>query len=60
MIWQTLKADDFETDIIEILREKCPELESHLKGLTRDDFSEVYLFFDYIYFLILYFPVKYR
>lgn len=47
MIWQTLKADDFETDIIEILREKCPELESHLKGLTRDDFSEVYLFFDY-------------
>lgn len=47
MLWQILKADDFETDIIEVLRENSSELDSLLTGLTRDDFSEVYLFFDY-------------
>lgn len=47
MLWKKLKADDFETDIIEVLREEHKDLEEQLAGLGRDDFSEVYLFFDY-------------
>jgi hypothetical protein len=47
MLWKKLKEDDFDTDIIEVLREEHKELEAQLAGLSRDDFSEVYLFFDY-------------
>ena len=47
MLWKKLKEDDFDTDIIEVLREEHKELEEQLAGLSRDDFSEVYLFFDY-------------
>lgn len=47
MLWKRLANDDFETDIIEILREDSEELEKTLVGLSRDDFSEVFLFFDY-------------
>lgn len=47
MLWKKLKADDFDTDIIEVLRESNKEICGQLMGLSRDDFSEVYLFFDY-------------
>lgn len=47
MLWKKLQADDFETDIIEVLRESSKELRKLLEGLSRDDFSEVFLFFDY-------------
>ena len=47
MLWKKLKADDFNTDIIEVLRESNKEIGKQLMGLSRDDFSEVYLFFDY-------------
>lgn len=47
MLWKRLKADDFDTDIIEVLRESNKEIRKQLMGLSRDDFSEVYLFFDY-------------
>ena len=47
MLWKQLKADDFDTDVIEVLRERNVEIEKQLMGLSRDDFSEVYLFFDY-------------
>lgn len=47
MIWKKLKKDDFDTDIIEVLREENEEIEKQLTGFQRDDFSEVYLFFDY-------------
>ena len=47
MLWKRLKEDDFDTDIIEVIREEHKELEEQLAGLSRDDFSEVYLFFDY-------------
>ncbi len=47
MLWKKLKEDEFDTDIIEILRESNHELREKLKGLSRVDFSEVYLFFDY-------------
>lgn len=47
MLWKKLKADEFDTDIIEVLRERNTEIRKQLTGLSRDDFSEVYLFFDY-------------
>lgn len=47
MLWKKLEEDDFDTDIIEILRESSTQLEQTLEDYTRDDFSEVYLFFDY-------------
>ncbi|MBO5352273.1 MAG: hypothetical protein J6A77_03140 [Lachnospiraceae bacterium] len=47
MLWKKLKEDDFDTDIIEVLREEHKELEEQLTGLSREDFSEVYLFFDF-------------
>ena len=47
MLWKRLKADDFNTDIIEVLRENSRISKDSLDGLSRDDFSEVYLFFDY-------------
>ena len=47
MLWKKLKADDFETDLIEVLREGSDNIKEQLEGLSRDDFSEVYLFFDY-------------
>lgn len=47
MLWKQLKADDFDTDVIEILRESNDDIRKQLEGLSRDDFSEVYLFFDY-------------
>lgn len=47
MLWKKLKEDDFDTDIIEVLREEHEDLEKQLDGIGRDDFSEIYLFFDY-------------
>jgi len=47
MLWKKLKADDFDTDIIEVMRESNDGIREQLVGLSRDDFSEVYLFFDY-------------
>lgn len=47
MLWKKLKEDDFDTDVIEVLRESNNEIKKQLAGLSRDDFSEVYLFFDY-------------
>lgn len=47
MLWQKLKEDEFETDIIEVLREYGGIAEKKLEGLERDDFSEIYLLFDY-------------
>lgn len=47
MLWKQMESDDFETDIIEVLRESSPEIERILEGKGREDFSEVFLFFDY-------------
>lgn len=47
MLWKQINKDDFETDIIEVLREYSPSASLQLKGLKRTDFQEVYLFFDY-------------
>ncbi len=47
MLWKQLKEDDFQTDIIELIREQNPKAARIIKDYTRDDFSEIYLFFDY-------------
>lgn len=47
VLWNMLKADDFETDIIELIREKIPNAAKALNGIKRQDIDEVYLFFDY-------------
>lgn len=47
MLWKQLKEDDFETDIIEVLKESGTDAAQALLGLSRESFSEVYLFFDF-------------
>lgn len=47
MLWKKMKEDDFETDIIEVLRESNEKIRKSIEGYSRNDFSEVYLFFDY-------------
>ena len=47
MLWKQLADDEYETDIIEIVREDNELSEKALKGFRREDFSEIYLFFDY-------------
>ncbi|MCM1234811.1 MAG: hypothetical protein NC489_32310 [Ruminococcus flavefaciens] len=47
MIWKQLRADDFQTDIIEVVREYNKTAQEALKGYSRKDFMETYLFFDY-------------
>ena len=44
MLWKKLKEDDFDMDVIEVLREEHEELKEQLEGIKRHDFSEVYLF----------------
>ena len=46
MLWKKMKEDDFETDIIEVVREYSSQSAEKLNGLTRTQFSEIYLFFD--------------
>ena len=46
-LWKTLKADDFETDIVELLKEKELDANERLKDVEVQSISEVYLFFDY-------------
>lgn len=47
MLWKIMSKDHFNTDIIEVLRESDIAVSQVLGDLSRDDFSEVYLFFDY-------------
>lgn len=47
MLWQKMEADHFQTDLIEVLRESDEKIRSVLEEYSRNDFSEVYLFFDY-------------
>lgn len=47
MLWQRMKADFYETDVIEVVREYSKEARKLLEDYTREDFSDVFLFFDY-------------
>jgi len=46
-LYRRMKDDDFETDIVTILKERNDENIELLKGYGKDDFAFVYLFFDY-------------
>lgn len=46
-LWNVMKRDDFETDIIEVLAERDKSIESFLKTIDKKLISEIYLFFDY-------------
>ena len=47
MLYDKLAEDNFETDIVEVLRENVDTAIEELNGITKQDISEVYLFFDY-------------
>lgn len=47
MLWSRLKKDDFETNVIDVLKEMSVIAQERLSGLKASDFSEIYLFFDY-------------
>ena len=47
MLWKRLKEDAFQTDVIELVRERDAKAAEIIKDYTRDSFSEIYLFFDY-------------
>lgn len=47
MLYRRLAADDFETDVVEVLRESVPAAAKCLEGVSRDSVDQVYLFFDY-------------
>lgn len=47
MLYEKLKADGFETDLIELLREDSPKIQKALFGIDRQRIDEVFLFFDY-------------
>ncbi len=46
MLWKLMQKDDFETDIVEILKENDLD-NGKLKEITRKDVDEIFLFFDY-------------
>lgn len=47
MLYQKMKEDDFETDIVEVLREQSKMAREALEGISRQDIDQVYMFFDY-------------
>lgn len=47
MLYQLLEADDFDTDIVEVLRDTVDSAKKILNGTNRQDIDEVFLFFDY-------------
>lgn len=46
-LWKTLKDDDFETNVVEVLKEKEQDAYEKLKDIEIEKIPEVYLFFDY-------------
>lgn len=47
MLYEKMVEDDFDTDVVEVLRESVPEARAKLEGVSRRTISEVYLFFDF-------------
>lgn len=47
MLWTRLKKDDFETNVVDVLKEMSSIAKERLKNFRASDFSEIYLFFDY-------------
>lgn len=46
-LWNVLSDDNFETDIIEVLIERDPEIKTIMSTIDKNAISEIYLFFDY-------------
>lgn len=46
-LYKQMKNDDFETDIVTLLKSRTKENAEALKDYDRDSFAYVYLFFDY-------------
>ncbi|MEH7112246.1 hypothetical protein V7124_07665 [Neobacillus niacini] len=46
-LWDVLKKDEFETDIIEVLKERESDIAEKFKDLSKNDISQIFLFFDY-------------
>lgn len=47
MLWSKLQEDNFETDVISVLKEMNGDISKRLEGVQTEDFAEIYLFFDY-------------
>ena len=47
MLWARMKKDEFNTDVVNVLKEMSPGAKKRLNGFKASDFSEIYLFFDY-------------
>ncbi len=47
MLWSRLKEDEFETNVVDVLKEMSMVAKERLGNLRASDFSEIYLFFDY-------------
>lgn len=46
-LWKTMEKDDFQTNVIDVLREQSVTIKNQLNGMKQEDFSQVFLFFDY-------------
>lgn len=47
MLWTRLKKDEFETNVVDVLKEMSTIAKKRLNNFRASDFSEIYLFFDY-------------
>ena len=47
MLLTRLKKDEFETNVVDVLKEMSTKAKERLNNLRASDFSEIYLFFDY-------------
>ncbi len=45
-LWEKVRDDEF-LDIVELIRERSNKNQDDLKGISRDDVSQIFLFFDY-------------
>ncbi len=47
MLWSKLKEDEYDTDLISVLKEMNDDISEKLRDVDVNDFAEIYLFFDY-------------
>lgn len=47
MLYNQLREEEYEIDVVELLRDTVPSAEDVLKDVSRQDIDEVFLFFDY-------------
>lgn len=47
MLYQLMKNDNFDTDVVELLKENIDEADKELSFYKRDQIAEIYYFFDF-------------